>query len=100
MFAVPDRKFALGPGQLSKLLNPKSLDAFYALGGIFGLEKGPRTNRSAGVSLDETNVDGFVALEDVKPIPNSRASQPLRRLVNLRKRSPAGLTQYFVPGKA
>ncbi|KAK3366548.1 E1-E2 ATPase-domain-containing protein [Podospora didyma] len=53
--------------QLSKLFNPKSHDAFYGLGGLAGLEKGLRTNRDSGLSVDETNVDGTVAFEDVAP---------------------------------
>src|SRR6185295_1773376 len=55
------------PGQLSKLLNPKSLNAFYALGGLAGLEKGLRTNRNSGLSADETGVDGTVTFEEVAP---------------------------------
>ncbi|KAH8885976.1 calcium-translocating P-type ATPase [Thozetella sp. PMI_491] len=65
MFAVSDNKFAYSPGHLSKLLNPKSLHAFYALGGLAGLEKGLRTNRSTGLSVDEGVLDGSVAFEEV-----------------------------------
>jgi len=67
MYDVQDNKFAFSPGQLSKLLNPKSLDAFYALGGLVGLEKGLRTDRSAGLSTDEATLDGVVNFEDVAP---------------------------------
>ncbi|KAK5659316.1 hypothetical protein OQA88_1409 [Cercophora sp. LCS_1] len=67
MYIVPDNKFAFSPGHLSKLLNPKSLHAFYALGGIAGLEKGLRTNRESGLSVDESNLDGAVAFEEVAP---------------------------------
>ncbi|KXX72931.1 Calcium-transporting ATPase 2, partial [Madurella mycetomatis] len=67
MYIAPDNKFAFSPGHLSKLLNPKSHDAFYALGGLAGLEKGLRTNRDSGLSVDETNLDGAVAFEDVAP---------------------------------
>lgn len=67
MFVVGDNKFAYSPGQLSKLLNPKSLHAFYALGGLAGLEKGLRTNRDTGLSTDETTLDGAVAFEEVAP---------------------------------
>ncbi len=65
MFRVPENKFSFSPGQLSKLLDPKSLNAFYALGGLAGLEKGLRTNRSSGLSVDEDVLDGCVAFEDV-----------------------------------
>ena len=59
-FEVDDNKFAFTPGQLGKLLNPKSLGAFHALGGLQGLEKGLRTNCQSGLSLDEKDLDGTV----------------------------------------
>ena len=65
MFRVDNNKFAFSPGQLSKLLNPKSLSAFYALGGLAGLEKGLRTDRHTGLSPDEDVLDGTVSFEDV-----------------------------------
>ncbi|KAK4224301.1 putative type IID cation-transporting ATPase [Podospora fimiseda] len=67
MFIIHDNKFAYSPGQLSKTLNPKSLNAFYALGGLAGLEKGLRTNRDTGLSPDESALDGTVEFEDVAP---------------------------------
>lgn len=63
---MKDNRFAFSPGQLSKLLNPKSLAAFYALGGLRGLEKGLRSNRKSGLSADETTLDGRVTFEDVR----------------------------------
>lgn len=63
-FRIGDNKFAFSPGQLNKLLNPKSLAAFYALGGLRGIEKGLRTNRNSGLSVDEKRLDGTVSLED------------------------------------
>ncbi|KAL9640635.1 MAG: hypothetical protein Q9204_000624 [Flavoplaca sp. TL-2023a] len=62
-FEVDDNKFAFVPGQLSKLLNPKSLSAFHALGGLKGIEKGLRTDRDAGLSLDEKFLDGTVTFD-------------------------------------
>ncbi|KAK3345948.1 hypothetical protein B0T25DRAFT_266143 [Lasiosphaeria hispida] len=67
MFVISDNPFAYNPGQLSKILNPKSLNAFYALGGLVGLEKGLHTNRDTGLSVDEVNVDGTVPFEEVSP---------------------------------
>jgi Ca2+-transporting ATPase len=67
MYVVKDNKFAYSPGQLSKLLNPKSLNAFYALGGLAGLEKGLRTNRETGLSAEESALDGSVSFEEVTP---------------------------------
>ncbi|CAL5870662.1 uncharacterized protein PFLUO_LOCUS4902 [Penicillium psychrofluorescens] len=63
-FVVEDNKFAFSPGQLNKLLNPKSLGALYALGGLRGLEKGLRTNVQSGLSADETVLDGTIDFND------------------------------------
>jgi Ca2+-transporting ATPase len=41
-FDVKNNYFAFSPGQLNKFLNPKSLPALKAVGGIQGLEKGLR----------------------------------------------------------
>ncbi|KAF6813603.1 calcium-translocating P-type ATPase [Colletotrichum sojae] len=71
MFNVKDNKLAFSPGQLSKLLNPKSHNAFYALGGLSGLEKGLRTNRKTGLGVDENVLDGTVSFEEaaMKGVP-------------------------------
>ncbi|KAF2739008.1 calcium transporting P-type ATPase-like protein [Polyplosphaeria fusca] len=63
-FDVENNKFAFSPGQLGKLLNPKSLGAFHALGGLDGLEKGLRTDRKAGLSVDEQTWDGAISFEE------------------------------------
>jgi Ca2+-transporting ATPase len=63
-FEVENNKFAFSPGQLGKMLNPKSLGAFHALGGLDGLEKGLRTDRRAGLSVDEQHWDDVVTFED------------------------------------
>jgi P-type Ca2+ transporter type 2C len=65
MFDAKDNKFAYSPGQLSKMLNPKSLAAFHALGGIEGMQKGLQTNLDSGLSIDEKGVNGAVSFEDV-----------------------------------
>ena len=64
-FDVLNNPFAFSPGQLNKLLNPKSLSAFKAFGGLSGLQKGLRTSITAGLSVDETHLDGQVSFEDV-----------------------------------
>lgn len=66
-FQVEDNRFAFTPGILNKLLNPKSLPAFYAVGGLSGLEKGLRTDRHTGLSSDETTLEGTVSFDSVKP---------------------------------
>ena len=63
-FKVDDNKFAFSPGQLSKLLNPKSFAAFHAIGGLKGLEKGLRTDRMTGLSLDEKELAGTIEFSD------------------------------------
>ncbi|KAF4953174.1 hypothetical protein FSARC_12449 [Fusarium sarcochroum] len=60
-----DNTIAFLPGRLSRMLNPKSHNAFYALGGLVGLEKGLKTDRNARLSVDETTFDESVAYEDV-----------------------------------
>lgn len=62
-FSVSENKFAFSPGQLGKLF-PKSLAAFYALGGLNGIEKGLRTDRYSGLSIDEKQLEGSVEFED------------------------------------
>jgi P-type Ca2+ transporter type 2C len=63
-FDVENNPFAFTPGQLNKLQNPKSLAALWALGGLRGLEKGLRTNLHAGLSVDETHLDGNVSFQE------------------------------------
>ncbi|KAK0742473.1 hypothetical protein B0T21DRAFT_361461 [Apiosordaria backusii] len=63
-FQVNDNPFAYTPGQLNKMFDPKSLSAFYKLGGLAGLEKGLRSNRSTGLSTDEAALPGRVTFEE------------------------------------
>lgn len=62
-FCVPDNPFAFTPGQLGELLNPKNLSAFYALGGLAGLEAGLQSDRKAGLNIDEDHVTGRISFE-------------------------------------
>ncbi|MCJ1284318.1 plasma membrane calcium [Xylographa opegraphella] len=55
-FEVEDNPFAFSPGQLNRLLHPKSLAAYKALGGIKGLETGLRTDAVLGLSANEENI--------------------------------------------
>ncbi|KAL1626429.1 plasma membrane calcium [Neofusicoccum ribis] len=63
-FDVDNNAFAFSSGQLNKLLNPKSLPAFVALGGLAGIERGLRSDRSAGLSIDETTLSGTVSFDE------------------------------------
>lgn len=51
---APDNPFAFTPSHLNKMFNPKSLPAFWKFGGLAGIEKGLRTDRHSGLSVDET----------------------------------------------
>jgi Ca2+-transporting ATPase len=73
-FNVENNPFAYSPGQLSKLLDPKSFAAFSALGGIAGLEKGLRTNINSGLSIDEDQLVGSVSFEEAKSAAASTTS--------------------------
>lgn len=66
-FRVYDNKFAFSPGQLNKMLNPKSLAAFHALGGLTGLVRGLRTDLVSGLSVDEGRLEGSVPFDEVAP---------------------------------
>jgi len=78
-FQVENNPFAYTPGQLNKLLNPKSLSALAALGGPRGLEKGLRTSFTAGLSIDEQRLDGQVTYDDVAAMDKQAAiSKPLQ----------------------
>ncbi|KAL2130649.1 hypothetical protein VTI74DRAFT_6112 [Chaetomium olivicolor] len=63
-FKVEDNPFAFSPGMLGKMFDPKSLSAFWKLGGLAGIEKGLRSNRHTGLSMDETSLPGSVSFED------------------------------------
>ncbi|KAL4810503.1 hypothetical protein BDV18DRAFT_131132 [Aspergillus unguis] len=59
-FDVQDNRFPFSPGQLNKMLNPKSLAAYHALGGLSGLEQALRTDLKSGLSDDERRLMGRV----------------------------------------
>lgn len=63
-FEVENNPFAFSPGQLGKLYNPKSLAAFHALGGLDGLERGLKSDRKSGLSVDEVRVEGTISFEE------------------------------------
>lgn len=64
-FHVDNNPFAYSPGQLTKMFNPKSLAAYYALGGLSGIEKGLRSDRNAGLSAEEKHLEGTVTFAEV-----------------------------------
>ena len=63
-FDVANNPFAFSPGQLNKTLNPKSLAAYRALGGLRGLERGLKTDVIAGLSIDEVSILEKISFEE------------------------------------
>lgn len=63
-FKIDNNPFAFTPGELNKMFDPKSLAAFYKLGGLFGIEKGLRSDRKSGLSNEETHLNGRVTFEE------------------------------------
>ena len=63
-FDVANNPFAFSPGQLNKTLNPKSLAAYRALGGLRGLERGLKTDVIAGLSVDEVSILEKISFEE------------------------------------
>lgn len=76
-FCVPDNKFAFSPGQLNKLFNPKSLAAFYALGGLHGLEYGLQTDLTAGLSTDENILARYTTFNEARQVASSQTNGTL-----------------------
>ncbi|KAH9826640.1 calcium-translocating P-type ATPase [Teratosphaeria destructans] len=73
-FERENNPFAFAPGHMTKLLNPKSLGAFHAVGGMAGLERGLRTNKDAGLSMDESKLHGAVKFEEATTTTASPSS--------------------------
>jgi Ca2+-transporting ATPase len=63
-FKVDDNPFAFSPGQLNKLLNPKSLSAFQALGGLEGIALGLQSDTHAGLSVDEATAPRHISFDE------------------------------------
>ncbi|OJJ38795.1 hypothetical protein ASPWEDRAFT_342168 [Aspergillus wentii DTO 134E9] len=51
-------KFDFSADQLSDLVESRSLESFRQYGGLTGLEKGLRTDRNSGLSVDESTIGG------------------------------------------
>lgn len=61
---VASNKFAFSPNQLHKLLTARTTAALRAFGGLSGLAAGLRTDPYAGLSIDETSLDGTVTFDE------------------------------------
>ncbi|KAJ4315278.1 plasma membrane calcium [Neodidymelliopsis sp. IMI 364377] len=62
-FQIDNNPFAFSPGQLNKLLNPKSLPAFQALGGVQGIARGLQSDTHSGLSIDESSTSQHVTFD-------------------------------------
>jgi len=80
-FETENNPFAFSPGQLNKTLNPKSLAAYRALGGLRSLEKGLKTDILAGLSVDETTISESVEFEEATRSPHSKKSSSSRPVI-------------------
>ncbi|KAI1738593.1 calcium-translocating P-type ATPase [Xylaria scruposa] len=78
-FQVEDNPFAFSPGQLNKLLNPKSLLAFRALGGLAGIQHGLQTDINAGLSLDETTVRSKITFDHATKWTSEKSQESSER---------------------
>lgn len=56
LFQQSDNPFGFTRGHFNKFLNPKSLQAYYASGGVVGLEKGLQTDLVNGLDVREGNL--------------------------------------------
>ncbi|KAK1714914.1 calcium-translocating P-type ATPase [Colletotrichum acutatum] len=74
-FHVDNNPFAFSPGQLNKLLNPKSLSAFRALGGLRGIARGVQTDVRSGLSVDEASVRSRISFNEA--VDNHNDSKPV-----------------------
>ncbi|TDZ36726.1 Calcium-transporting ATPase 2 [Colletotrichum spinosum] len=72
--SVENNKFAFTPTQLHKLITARSLQALQAFGGLPGLAAGLRTDTTAGLGVDETNLEGTVSFQEA--VAASEAGRP------------------------
>ena len=89
-FERDNNPFAFAPGHMTKLLNPKSLGAFHAMGGLVGLEKGLRTDRNSGLSVDEQNLDGSISFEEATAAASSPAESEATKVAAPRTQEHVG----------
>ncbi|PHH55688.1 hypothetical protein CFIMG_008506RA00001 [Ceratocystis fimbriata CBS 114723] len=78
MFRRISRLFPYTPGGLSKILNPKNLNGFLALGGLIGPGKTLHTNRKVGLDLEESHISVEISFgKAVAPGTSERVSWTL-----------------------
>ncbi|KAM0487017.1 hypothetical protein ACHAPX_000284 [Trichoderma viride] len=103
-FDIENNPFAFSPGQLNKMFNPKNLAAFYHLGGLSGLERGLRTDRKAGLSTEENNLEGYVTFGEATSKKNDNkqatatmvaAGEPAARATSHTSRASLGFQDRY-----
>jgi Ca2+-transporting ATPase len=97
-FVVDDNNFAFTVGHLNKLLDPKSLAAYKAVGGIRGLAKGLRTSLTAGLSADEGNLDGRISFEEATTTTTTTATAAAGKEQHVDKDAAAGILRTASAG--
>lgn len=88
--SVPNNPFAFTPDQLSKLLNPKSLAVYQALGGIRGIAAGLQSDVHSGLSGDECTVPGHVSFDEA-----TNPQTPIKEKGSDSSRLPSASAQPF-----
>ncbi|KAI5792507.1 hypothetical protein DFH27DRAFT_527271 [Peziza echinospora] len=99
LFKVVDNKYAFSIGQLGKFLNPKSLPAFFAVGGIDGLEKGLRTDVTKGLDEQEAELQGQVSFQQATVHVPRRTSDASRKDSSVSYASTLPVTPVAALGK-
>lgn len=97
-FEVIDNPFAFSPGELNKMLNPKALAVYKALGGTGGLERGLKTDLKAGLSLDETSISdkiSFVEATQPAKYDNSSSAGQITERNRYNSAIHGGFEQYY-----
>ncbi|KAI8937277.1 hypothetical protein NX059_006484 [Plenodomus lindquistii] len=77
---VANNPFAFSPAQLNKLLNPKSLPVYQALGGIHGIAAGLQSDIHSGLSVDESTAPRTITFDEATrphtPTKETDSSRP------------------------
>lgn len=92
-FVRDNNPFAFTPGLFGKLLNPKSLGAFHALGGLDGIEKGLRSDRKSGLNSDEQKIDGTITFQQATGSGNALPEIPAQIARSSTNRLPQAKSQ-------
>lgn len=96
-FNTTNNPFAFSPDQLGKMFDPDSPAAFYALGGLDGLEKGLRTDIKMGLSIDEKQLEGSISFEDVVGLSRRSLLEKPNSLQQVISRHPTAVSYRYDP---